>query len=126
MSKTEALAAQHEAAGYVRSFTFSDGQTVSKCCAPGCHFGTGHGDSNLYTGRHTDSPVEVEPIDHEEDVDGAEKLALDAQPDPDTDDVVEVENEDGTHEFVTAGELDEAASEDNSTLEESAGEREAA
>jgi hypothetical protein len=54
----------HEVAGYVRSFTFSNGQVIASCKYPGCRWGIGHHDSdslaNKYFAKHCDN-LAVDP-----------------------------------------------------------------
>jgi hypothetical protein len=98
----EQLAMEHR----VTSFTFSDGTVYERCLD--CTYGKPLSRDARYTGRHTDSPVEVEPIDHEES-EPVEVLALDthATPQAGEDEVIECEDADtGTVTVVLKSELE--------------------
>jgi hypothetical protein len=62
--KQQSIAAEH--APFVRTFTFSDGSTMQRCTL--CSYGIEHEEQNppIYTSRHYDTPVDLEPADHEE------------------------------------------------------------
>jgi hypothetical protein len=103
---------QHE----VVEFVFSDGSRMSRCKT--CSFGQGHyseSQTRLYTTKHHDTHVEVEPTDFEDvDVD-AESRHLELLPEQthpeagqeDEERLVEVENSDGTVEVISARELED-------------------